>query len=119
MKYTLALALFGPALAYAQYAPSLAPASDEAARTAATFQLKEGYAAHTFAAEPQLAHPVCFWIARDGKVYVAETFRHHAGVTDIREHMDWLEDDLAARSVYFLGDDTECLAPLLHVPVLR
>ena len=99
MKYTLALAWFGPALAHAQYTPPLAPASDEAARTAATFQLKEGYSAQTFAAEPQLAHPVCFWIARDGKVYVAETFRHHAGVTDIREHMDWLEDDLAARSV--------------------
>ena len=99
MKYTLALAWFGPALAHAQYTPPLAPASDEAARTAATFQLKEGYTAQTFAAEPQLAHPVCFWIARDGKVYVAETFRHHAGVTDIREHMDWLEDDLAARSV--------------------
>ena len=83
----------------ARYSPPVAEASDEPARVAATFKTKDGYAAEAFAAEPFLAHPVCFWIARDGKVYVAETFRHHAGVTDIREHMDWLEDDLAARSV--------------------
>jgi quinoprotein glucose dehydrogenase len=82
-----------------RYSPAVAAASDEPGRVAATFKLREGYAASAFAAEPMLAHPVCFWIARDGKVYVAETFRHHAGVTDIRDHMDWLEDDLAARSV--------------------
>lgn len=83
----------------ARYSPKVAEASDEPALVAATFKLKDGHAAAAFAAEPMLAHPVCFWIARDGKVYVAETFRHHAGVTDIRDHMDWLEDDLAARSV--------------------
>lgn len=83
----------------ARYSPKVAEPSDEPARAAAAFKLKEGYAARAFAAEPLVAHPVCFWIARDGKVYVAETFRHHAGVTDIRDHMDWLEDDLAARSV--------------------
>ena len=50
-----------------------------------------------FAAEPMLANPVCLYVDHDGDVYVGETFRHHAGVTDMRDHMDWLDDDLAAR----------------------
>ena len=32
-------------------------------------------------------------------VYVGETFRHHEGVTDLRNHMDWLEDELQTRTV--------------------
>src|SRR5262249_31224270 len=32
-------------------------------------------------------------------IYVAETFRLHAGVTDTRAHMYWLDDDLACRQV--------------------
>lgn len=53
----------------------------------------------TFAAEPLLLNPVAFWIDVKGRFYVAETFRLHAGVTDIRSHMDWLNDDLASRTV--------------------
>ncbi|GJM22651.1 MAG: glucose dehydrogenase [Planctomycetota bacterium] len=51
------------------------------------------------AAEPLLQHPVAFCVDERGRVYVAETHRHHQGVTDIREHMDWLDDDLAAQTV--------------------
>jgi quinoprotein glucose dehydrogenase len=32
-------------------------------------------------------------------VHVAETFRHSAGVTDNRSHMNWLDDELACRTV--------------------
>src|SRR5205814_6990597 len=46
-----------------------------------------------------LANPVCFCIDEKNRFYVAETFRLHAGVTDIRGHMDWLDDDLASRTV--------------------
>lgn len=89
------------------------PASDEAAAALSGFELAEGLTVDLFAAEPMLANPVCLYVADDGAVYVGETFRHHAGVTDIREHMDWLDDDLASNTVqdrldYFakhLGDE--------------
>ena len=83
----------------AEYTPFVAAASEEGERAVAGLQLMEGWRASLFAAEPMLANPVCLYVADDGALYVAETFRHHAGVTDIREHMDWLDDDLASLSV--------------------
>ncbi len=81
------------------YSPEVAEASDEAREAMARFDVPEGFVVELFAAEPHLANPVCFYAANDGDFYVAETFRHHAGVTDIREHMDWLEDDMACNTV--------------------
>ncbi len=52
-----------------------------------------------FAAEPLLANPVAFTIDRKGRLFVCETYRANRGVEDNRHHMDWLEDDLASRSV--------------------
>ena len=63
------------------------------------FELAAGIEVSLFAAEPLLANPVCLTIDEKGVVYVGETFRHHAGVTDIRERMSWLEDDLASKTV--------------------
>jgi quinoprotein glucose dehydrogenase len=82
-----------------EYRPFVAEASDEAAAAARGFQLPPGATLELWAAEPRLANPVTFALAYSGEVYVGETFRHHAGVTDIRDHMDWLDDDLACRSV--------------------
>ncbi len=81
------------------YDPPVAEASDEARAALAGFEAQAGIELELWAAEPLVANPVCLWVAHGGDVYVAETFRHHAGVTDIREHMDWLDDDLAAQSV--------------------
>jgi len=81
------------------YVPRIEPASEEAAQALGRFTTAPGVELRLFAAEPRLANPVAFHIDFDGTVYVAETFRHHQGVTDIREHMDWLDDDLAARTV--------------------
>ena len=81
------------------YAPKIAEASEEGREAMARFSVPEGFVVELFAAEPHLANPVCFYAADSGDFYVAETFRHHAGVTDIREHMDWLDDDLATRTV--------------------
>jgi len=81
------------------YQPRIEAASDEPASIAKTFEKPADFSVECFASEPMLAQPVSFWIARDGAFYVAETFRHHAGVTDIRDHMDWLDDDLRARTV--------------------
>jgi len=81
------------------YAPAVAEASDEWQAAMAAITTAEGITVDLFAAEPLLANPVCLWIDNDGSVYVGETHRHHAGVTDIREHWDWLDDDLAAQTV--------------------
>jgi quinoprotein glucose dehydrogenase len=81
------------------YNPLIAPTSDEASLAMRAFRLPKGLKVELFAAEPLLANPVAFCIDEKGVFYVAETFRHGAGVTDTREHMNWLDADLASRSV--------------------
>ena len=81
------------------YNPPIAPASDQALKAIRSFRVPKGLKVELFAAEPLLANPVAFCIDEKGVVYVAETFRLHAGVTDTRGHMNWLDDDLACRTV--------------------
>jgi len=81
------------------YEPKIAPASEEGRQAMALFQLPPGFVVEQWAAEPLLANPVAIYPADSGEVYVAESFRLHKGVTDIREHMDWLDDDNASRTV--------------------
>lgn len=83
----------------APWTPHVAAASDEWKGALDRVQLPPGYRASLFAAEPRLANPVSFTIDHRGAFYVAETFRLHDGVTDIRDHMDWCDDDLASRTV--------------------
>ena len=78
------------------YSPKVAPASNEAARALKRIRVPQGLRLDLFAAEPLVANPVCFCIDEHNRFYVAETFRLHAGVTDDRGHMNWLDDDLAA-----------------------
>jgi quinoprotein glucose dehydrogenase len=78
--------------------PRVAPASNEGELAMKGFVLAPGFKVELFAAEPDLANPVAFTVDEQGRFYVAETFRLHAGVTDIRGHMDWLDEDLAART---------------------
>ncbi len=81
------------------YSPRIAAASDEPARAIKRMRLPGGIEARLWAAEPLLANPVAFCFDEQGRCYVAETFRLHAGVTDNRSHMNWLDDDLASRTV--------------------
>jgi quinoprotein glucose dehydrogenase len=81
------------------YTPDVKPASDEAARAMKRFRVPQGVEVRVWAAEPLLANPVCFAFDEKGRCYVAETFRLHHGVTDNRGHMNWLDDDLASRTV--------------------
>jgi hypothetical protein len=78
--------------------PKVAPPSDEAERALKRFRVPKGFEVELFAAEPLLANPVAFTIDERGRFFVAETFRLHAGVTDIRQHMDWLDEELASKS---------------------
>src|SRR5262245_43766082 len=81
------------------YVPRIEPASEEAAQAIQGFALAKAIEVSLFAAEPRLADPVSLALDHAGTVFVAETFRHHQGVTDIRDHMDWLDDDLASKTV--------------------
>ena len=63
------------------------------------FKVAPGLKVDLWAAEPLLANPVAFAPDAQGRWYVAETFRLHAGVTDIRGHMHWLEQELASTSL--------------------
>ena len=94
MIVSFALALFQDA-----YRPYVAPASDEGERAIASMKVPEGFEVKLWAAEPDLANPVALSVAPNGDVYGAETFRLKQGVDDIREHMDWLDDDVACRTV--------------------
>lgn len=80
-------------------APKVAAASDEGERAMKRFRIPKGFKVELFAAEPLLANPVAFAIDEKNRFFVAETFRLHSGVTDIRGHMSWLTNELASTSV--------------------
>ncbi|HEY2783685.1 MAG TPA: PVC-type heme-binding CxxCH protein [Fimbriiglobus sp.] len=72
------------------------PSPDDSAKAA---RVAGGLKVEVWAAEPLLANPVCFAFDENGKCYVAETYRHSEGVTDTRNHMNWLDDDMGSQSV--------------------
>jgi quinoprotein glucose dehydrogenase len=86
-------------VAPSDYKAAVAQASDEGQRAIGAFRNPEGLETTLWAAEPNLANPVVFTMDDQGRAYVVETFRLHNGVTDIRSHMDWLDQDLASRTV--------------------
>jgi quinoprotein glucose dehydrogenase len=100
---TLAVfSFFIPALALSDdelYKPQIAGPSPEASQAIKSIRLASGLKIELFAAEPLLANPVAFCIDEKGKFFVAETFRLHAGVTDNRSHMNWLDADMALKTV--------------------
>src|SRR5882724_1594860 len=79
--------------------PFVASASNEGALAIKRFQVMPGLRVDLWAAEPMLANPVAFNFDERGRAYVCETFRLHAGVDDIRGIMDWLDEELASRTV--------------------
>jgi quinoprotein glucose dehydrogenase len=81
------------------FVPKIQPASDEASNALKQFKVADGLRMDLWAAEPLLANPVAFATDEKGRWFVAETFRLHAGVSDIRAHMNWLEDELASTSL--------------------
>ena len=88
-----------PAVAQPPLAPKIAPASDEAEQAIQRFRIPESFAVQLFAAEPDVANPVAFFVDSSGRVFVCESFRQEAGIEDNREHPEWLLDDLAAQTV--------------------
>lgn len=81
------------------FEPKIAAASKEPEQAMKRVRLPSGTKIELFAAEPLLANPVAFCFDEKGRCYVAETYRIQKGVTDNRNHMYWLDDDLACRTV--------------------
>jgi quinoprotein glucose dehydrogenase len=84
------------------YNPKVFGPSDEGKKALKRIRVPAGTEVTLYAAEPLLANPVCFCFDEQGNLYVAETFRLGAGVTDNRNHLkkpNWLEDELACRTV--------------------
>ena len=81
------------------FVPKIADASPEAENSIQSFKISPGLNLHLWAAEPLLANPVAFAPDEKGRWYVAETFRLHAGVSDIRAHMEWLEAELSSKNL--------------------
>jgi quinoprotein glucose dehydrogenase len=81
------------------FVPKIQEASDEGVNALKQFKLSEGLKIDLWAAEPLLANPVAIATDERGRWFVAETFRLHAGVSDIRAHMNWLEDELASTTL--------------------
>src|SRR5438067_12631250 len=81
------------------YDPKIFGPSTEPSIAIRRIRVPKGLRVSLFAAEPMLANPVCVCVDEKNRFYVDETFRLHDGVTDVRGHMDWLDDDLACRTV--------------------
>ncbi len=81
------------------YARQIRSASSEGQDAIQKFKVPDGLKVELFAAEPMVANPVVLRVDNHDRVYVIETFRHTSNVLDIREHMNWLHEDLASRTV--------------------
>ena len=65
-------------------------------------EVAPGLKVSLFADETQISHPVAFSVDEQGRFYVSESFRFidpSGAWTDIRPHLDWLDEDLASRSL--------------------
>src|SRR5690349_503158 len=63
------------------------------------FKFDQGLSVSLFASEPLLANPVAFAPDERGRWFIAESYRQEKGIEDNRGHMNWLDDDIAARTV--------------------
>ena len=62
-------------------------------------RLPRGFKAELFAAEPRVVNIASFHIDERGRFYVVEVFRRRGATLDMRKLPDWLDDDLACRTV--------------------
>ena len=93
------LVVAAPETPKSDYNPKIAKASDEGEKAIPRFKIDKALKVEVWAAEPMLANPVASHSTRRAVCYVAETFRHSHGRDRHRGHMNWLDDDLACRTV--------------------
>ena len=89
LRVSLVLLAFVAPFAFSEgpaYEPRISKASGDWKLALAGISVPKGFSIDLWAAEPLLANPVAFTIDHKGRCFVAETFRLHQGVTDIRSH---------------------------------
>ena len=98
----LLLAVAGTPLACAQEHPPAPRIQSDAGALEQDRQrihVAPGFRVQLFASEPDVANPVALAFDEQGRCFVVETFRRDKQVLDMREHKEWVEDDLASRTV--------------------
>ncbi len=80
-------------------ASTTAAPPDDAKSAIQSFSHDPGLKIELFAAEPLLRNPVAFSPDEKGRWFIAETYRQEKGVEDNRAHANWLNDDIASRTV--------------------
>ncbi|HKX61806.1 MAG TPA: PQQ-dependent sugar dehydrogenase, partial [Verrucomicrobiae bacterium] len=93
-----------PGLLAADNAPTTRPGKensliDEPSVALRKFTVAPGLKVDLFAAEPDVRNPVALSVDGYGRVYVVESDRRRSSVFDIRGHKDWLDADLAFRTI--------------------
>jgi quinoprotein glucose dehydrogenase len=76
-----------------------AGASQDAVNAINSFKFDPSLKIQLIAAEPLLRNPVAFSPDEHGRWFISETYRQERGVEDNRGHIDWLNDDIAARTL--------------------
>nr|MDQ3625498.1 PQQ-dependent sugar dehydrogenase [Verrucomicrobiota bacterium] len=80
-------------------AAATARALKEAQNAMKAFKTDPGIKVELFATEPLLANPVAFYPDEKGRWFIAESYRQEKGVEDNRAHGNWLNDDIASRTI--------------------
>ena len=88
-----------PAASSASAAPDAAAAARAVEQARARLTVGAGLRVEAWAAEPLLQDVTSIDFDGTGRAYVVETGRRRTSVFDIRNFKDWVEDDLALRSV--------------------
>jgi quinoprotein glucose dehydrogenase len=82
-----------------RYSPKVEGDDGQAVQSLSRIKVPAGMKVELFAAEPHCANLVALDLAPNGDCYVVETFRRDDQVLDMRDWPQWVEDDLAARTV--------------------
>lgn len=81
------------------YDPLVSQDTGEATTAVLGFRTAADLKVELWAAEPMLANPVALSFDDRGRAFVCESFRQFRGIEDVRRHEDWLDEDLAARTI--------------------
>ena len=82
-----------------QREPITSPASDAAEKAIAGFKVPAGFEVKLWASEPMLSNVVAFEFDEQGRAFLSETHRYRSSVLDIRHYMEFLEHDLATKTL--------------------
>ncbi|MCB0838730.1 MAG: PQQ-dependent sugar dehydrogenase, partial [Bacteroidetes bacterium] len=100
-KYLLLFLLFGCSFSDQNQTPIITTVSPEdfEEEKEVSAQLKEGFTMSLWAPGPLLSNAVALSFDNDGVAYIAETSRRKTSDIDIREHRDWMTEDIGLQSL--------------------